>query len=135
MRILLVEDDASSSEAMRDLLETAGHSVDCASNGREALERLRRERPYCLILLDVRMPVMNGYEFRDRQLRDPRLAAIPAIMLTADAHAREKARRLRIDQFFQKPFSPAALLRAIDRHRSTLSAPDSSACGGEPLPS
>jgi CheY-like chemotaxis protein len=133
VRILLVEDDASSSEGMRDLLETAGHSVDCASNGREALERLRDERPYCLILLDVRMPVMNGYEFRDAQLKDPRFADIPVIMLTADGHAREKARRLRTDQFFQKPFSPPELLRAIDRHCPTPQAKDASASASEPL--
>jgi CheY-like chemotaxis protein len=116
LRILLVEDDTSSAEAMRDLLEMAGHSVDCARNGREALETLRTEPSYCLILLDVMMPVMNGYEFRDEQLKDPRLASIPVIVLTADGRAREKARRLRSTQFFQKPFSPQVLLSAIEQH-------------------
>lgn len=116
MRLLLVEDDASSAEAMRDFLEMAGHEVDCAGNGREALERLRDANAYCVILLDVMMPVMNGYEFRDAQLKDPRLASIPVIVLTADGRTRDKARRLRTNQFFQKPFSPPELLRAIELH-------------------
>lgn len=116
MRILLVEDDQSSAEAMRDLLELSGHTVDWSRNGREALERLRSEAGYCVILLDVMMPVMNGYEFRDEQLKDPRLASIPVIVLTADGRAREKARRLRSNHFFQKPFSPPALLRVIEQH-------------------
>jgi CheY-like chemotaxis protein len=116
LRVLLVEDDASSAEAMRDLLEMSGHAVDCAGNGREALEMLRDASPYCVILLDVMMPVMNGYEFRDEQLKDPRLASIPVIVLTADGRTREKARRLRTNQFFQKPFSPPDLLRAVEGH-------------------
>jgi CheY-like chemotaxis protein len=115
LRVLLIEDDASSSEAMRDLLEMSGHTVDCASNGREALDRLRQVDSYCVILLDVMMPVMNGYEFRDEQLKDPRIASIPVIVLTADGRAREKARRLRTSRFFQKPFSPPDLLRAIEQ--------------------
>jgi CheY-like chemotaxis protein len=101
---------------MRDLLETAGHEVDCARNGREALDRLRSQAAYSVILLDVMMPIMNGYEFRDEQLKDPQLATIPVIVLTADGRAREKARRLKSNQFFQKPFSPPALLRAIEQH-------------------
>jgi CheY-like chemotaxis protein len=127
LRVLLVEDDPSSSEAMRDLLETAGHEVDCARNGREALERLQAGSGYCVILLDVMMPVMNGYEFRDEQLKDPRLASIPVIVLTADGRAREKARRLKSNQFFQKPFSPPALLRAIEQHCPVSSRPEESA--------
>jgi CheY-like chemotaxis protein len=116
LRVLLVEDDASSSEAMRDLLEMSGHTVDCASNGREALDRLHEDPAYCVILLDVMMPVMNGYEFRDEQLKDPLLASIPVIVLSADGRAKEKARRLRSTQFFQKPFSPPDLLRAVESH-------------------
>ena len=126
MRVLLIEDDASSSEAMRDLLEMAGHRVDCAGNGREALDRLREDAAYCIILLDVMMPVMNGYEFRDAQLKDPRIASIPVIVLTADGRAREKARRLRSNQFFQKPFSPPELLRAIELHCGGAATSDTS---------
>jgi CheY-like chemotaxis protein len=111
---------------MRDLLEMAGHRVDCVGNGREALDRLHENASYCIILLDVMMPVMNGYEFRDAQLKDPRIAAIPVIVLTADGRAREKARRLRSNYFFQKPFSPPELLSAIERHCGAAATSDSS---------
>jgi CheY-like chemotaxis protein len=61
------------------------------------------------------MPVMNGFEFRQEQLRDPKLAAIPVIVVTADGRARERARELGSDLFFQKPLSPPALLSAVRR--------------------
>ena len=115
MRVLLVDDDAATVEALQLLLEGAGHRVATAENGREALERLREAEPCCVILLDIMMPVMNGYEFRDEQLRDPKLAAIPVIVVTADGRAREKAQQLHTELFFQKPLSPPALLTAIRR--------------------
>jgi CheY-like chemotaxis protein len=116
LRVLLVDDDTASVEALRDLLELAGHRVVCAENGRAALERLRTGDAFCVILLDVMMPVMDGYEFRKEQLRDPKLASIPVIVVTADGRAREKARQLGTERYFQKPFSPPDLLRAIRDH-------------------
>ena len=116
MRVLLVDDDASSTEALCELLRLAGHDVVCADNGREALEKLHenhREGDYCVILLDLMMPVMNGYEFREEQLKDPSIASIPIIVITADGRAREKAAQLGSDRYFQKPLAPAELLRAI----------------------
>jgi CheY-like chemotaxis protein len=116
LRVLIVDDDPSSLKALRDVLELAGHQVACAQNGRQALERLRENEDYCVILLDIMMPVMNGYEFRDAQLEDPRLASIPIIVVTADGRAREKARQLGSREFFVKPLSPPALLQAIRGH-------------------
>lgn len=113
MRLLLVDDDASSVEALRELLILAGHQVVCAENGRVALERLREADGYCVILLDMMMPVMNGYDFREEQLKDPAIAAIPVIVITADGRAREKAAQLHSDRYLQKPLSPVELLRAI----------------------
>ena len=116
MRVLLVDDDASSTEALCELLKLAGHDVVCANNGQQALAKLhenRRERDYCLILLDLMMPVMNGYEFREEQLKDPSIASIPIIVITADGRAREKAAQLGSDRYFQKPLVPGELLRAI----------------------
>jgi CheY-like chemotaxis protein len=113
VRILLVDDDAPSSDALKELLEGAGYDVVCAANGRDALARLRGSDPFCVILLDIMMPVMNGYEFRDAQLKDPRLAAIPVIVITADGRAREKALQIGTERYLQKPLSPPELLRAI----------------------
>ena len=119
MRILLVDDDSSSTEALCELLKLAGHDVVCADNGRKALEKLHedhRERDYCVILLDLMMPVMNGYEFREEQLKDPSIASIPIIVVTADGRAREKAAQLGSARYFQKPLSPRELLRAVGEY-------------------
>ena len=112
MRILLVDDDMPSVEALTELLEGAGYGVVWAANGREALARLCEES-YCVILLDIMMPVMNGYEFRDAQMKDPRLASIPVVVITADGRAREKARQIGTERYLQKPLSPPELLRTI----------------------
>jgi CheY-like chemotaxis protein len=113
LRILLIDDDVPSAEALRELLDRAGHSVVCARNGREALDRLRETGGFCVILLDVMMPVMDGFEFREEQLKDPSFASIPVIVLTAHGHAGEQTKRLQSERFFPKPFSPPELLRAI----------------------
>jgi len=113
VRILVADDDASSVEALCELLESEGHHVVRAENGRDALARLREGDEFCVILLDVMMPVMNGYEFREQQLQDPELASIPVILVTADGHAREKASEMKTDRYFQKPLSPPELLKAI----------------------
>jgi CheY-like chemotaxis protein len=112
LRILLVDDDGPSAEALREILEREGYAVTTAENGRVALEALRANG-FSVILLDIMMPVMNGYEFREAQLRDPKLASIPVIVLTADGKARLKAAQLKAKHIFQKPFSPPELLRAI----------------------
>lgn len=114
MRILLVDDDIPSVEALKELLEGAGYSVACAGNGREALDLLREAGPYCVIVLDIMMPVMNGYEFREAQMKDPKLASIPVIVITADGRAREKARQIGTQRYLRKPLSPPELLRAIE---------------------
>ena len=116
MRVLVVDDDFPSVDALRVMLESAGHRVDCAGNGQEALSRLREGNGYGVILLDLMMPVMNGYEFREEQLKDPTLASIPVIVVTADGRASEKAKQIGSDVFFQKPLAPRELLRAIGRY-------------------
>src|ERR1700722_14097901 len=75
-RILLVEDDHSIREAVQGVLEDAGYQVLEAKNGRDALERLRSGGVPDLIVLDLRMPVMDGWEFRALQKNDPNLAPI-----------------------------------------------------------
>ena len=119
MRILLIDDDASSTEALCELLKLAGHDVVCADNGRQALEKLHenhREADYGVIVLDLMMPVMNGYEFRQEQLKDPSISSIPVIIVTADGHARERAAQLGSDRYFRKPLAPEELLRAIGEY-------------------
>jgi CheY-like chemotaxis protein len=107
--ILLVEDDPATRGAIKMVLEWEGYRVECAANGREALGRLTAgERP-ALLLLDLNMPVMDGRQLREEMQRDPALASIPVVTVSAarDAGAVEGAGCV------HKPFEPAELLEAI----------------------
>jgi|SRR5215469_6799403 len=81
--ILVVEDDEDAREALVALLQMKGYHAVPASNGREALEYLQHARAPDLIILDLWMPIMNGWQFREEQMRDPRLAGVPVIVVTA----------------------------------------------------
>lgn len=88
-RILLVDDDADIRDTLSEFLQDEGYEVLCAQNGREALEHLRRPPSPCVILLDLSMPVMDGLEFRVEQMKDPSLAAIPVVIVTAGKQLRD----------------------------------------------
>jgi CheY-like chemotaxis protein len=92
-----------------------GHRVVGAANGREALERLRAMPRPSLILLDLMMPEMNGAQFRAEQLRDPALASIPVVVVSADAAAEEKAAALGAVACLRKPVDIDDLLDEVKR--------------------
>jgi CheY-like chemotaxis protein len=83
LRILVVEDDEDARDAMVALLQMKGYRAVPAGNGQEALDYLRRAPLPNLIILDLWMPVMDGWQFRTEQVKDPRLAGIPVIVVTA----------------------------------------------------
>ena len=116
-RVLVVEDDNDLRESICAVLQDAGYSSRSAENGEVALEQARAERP-CVILLDLMMPIMNGWEFRSEQLRDPTLSSIPVIIMTADGRAGEKARTLHAD-YLRKPITLDALLHLVDDYCGT----------------
>jgi CheY-like chemotaxis protein len=118
VQVLIVDDDQDLGHAICETLELQGHDVHCVSNGREALEHLRGGRPTCLILLDLMMPVMNGWEFREKQLADRSLARIPVVVVTADRDARQKADDLSAAGFLQKPVRADDLIRCVGEHCS-----------------
>src|SRR5215472_16755579 len=80
-RILVVEDDADAREAMISLLQMKGYHAFPAGNGKEALDYLNRAPTPDLIILDLWMPVMDGWQFRTEQVKDPRLKEIPAVVV------------------------------------------------------
>jgi CheY-like chemotaxis protein len=82
--ILLVEDEEESRETLRELLELEGYDVETAVNGQEALDKLQSLAP-CLIVLDLFMPVMDGWEFLERLRADGRLAKINVVVTTSAA--------------------------------------------------
>jgi CheY-like chemotaxis protein len=107
--ILIVEDDELIRRAMQMVLEWEGYPVVCATNGQEALDLLRSGPRPALILLDVLLPVLDGQQFRDEQLSDPSLAAIPVIVVSAASFAEA----VDANRHVRKPFEVQELLNAI----------------------
>jgi CheY-like chemotaxis protein len=107
--VLVVDDDAAWREVVVELLALDGVEAVGAGNGLEALRRLRRERlrPDAIVL-DLSMPVLSGWQFRDEQLRDPTLRDIPVVVCSGDDLGRTGA-----DRYLRKPCSPDDLLDAL----------------------
>ncbi|HET9552004.1 MAG TPA: response regulator [Anaeromyxobacteraceae bacterium] len=113
--ILLVEDDFAIRETVAEVLAGEGFQVTCAANGAEALARLEAMKQPGLILLDLMMPVMDGWQFRTAQRRDPRFASIPVVVLSAGAGMESELGGLAPDAFLPKPFELDRLLRTVGR--------------------
>jgi CheY-like chemotaxis protein len=114
--ILIVEDDDAVREALAAFLEGEGYGVAEAAHGEEALRHLRSSGSFCLILLDLMMPVMNGWEFRSRQLLDPALAGIPVVVVSADDSVARKAADVGAAGYMAKPIEFDQLLEHVRRH-------------------
>jgi DNA-binding response OmpR family regulator len=108
--VLIVEDDEDLREMMAHLLTLEGFEAATAANGREALDYLQTSRPE-LILLDLMMPVMDGWEFRRQQQADPNLAPVPVIVLSALDQAR--ASNVDAAAFLKKPLDFDHLLDLV----------------------
>src|SRR5687767_12098335 len=91
--VLIVEDDDDVREFMELLLTSSGYETMSARDGQEALARMRERKP-CLVLLDLQMPRMDGWEFRERQLQDVALARVPVVCITAFFDPEQVSRKL-----------------------------------------
>ncbi|HEY8038842.1 MAG TPA: response regulator [Polyangiaceae bacterium] len=111
--LLVVEDDDDIREALVLTLSREGFRVTACANGREALDLLREQGKPDLILLDLMMPVMDGWQFRVEQKEDPELSSIPVIALSADVTA--KAVAIDVDAYLEKPAEPQILIDTIER--------------------
>jgi CheY-like chemotaxis protein len=114
--ILVVDDDFDLRETLSDLLEDEGFAVETAADGQAALEYLRAGHRPGLILLDWMMPRCDGATFRAEQLRDPTLAAIPVVLLTADERREQKTAELGVEAYIPKPCDRSTLLHVIRTH-------------------
>jgi CheY-like chemotaxis protein len=114
--ILLVEDASDLRPALTALLGLKGYRVGWAGDGREALEYLRRGDPPDLILLDLALPEMDGWEFRREQLQDPALAAIPVVLVSGDENLPRSAAALGARAYLEKPVGLDDLVRAVWEH-------------------
>jgi CheY-like chemotaxis protein len=114
--ILIVEDDADIREALAEILRDEGHEVQGAPNGQQALHVLRDGPLPALILLDLMMPVMNGWQFRQAQRQDPVLAPIPVVVISADGAALRESTLMGASGFLQKPIELDELLAVVARY-------------------
>jgi len=113
---MVIEDDVDVRDALVEVLSDNGYTTIQASNGQEAIELLRSALPMpTLILLDVMMPVMDGWEFRNAQRADASIAEIPVVVLTAHANAQRTAEQMAAAGFLKKPVTLEALLETIDK--------------------
>jgi len=109
--VLVVDDDPNTLDSVRDILSHAGFAVDTAATGRDALGRLLDERQPSVIVLDIRMPVMDGRQFLTIVRAYHRLAAIPVIVLTAVELAPELTESVEV--VMRKPFRPGELVANV----------------------
>jgi DNA-binding response OmpR family regulator len=116
-RVLVIDDDRDLCEALCEVLSDAGYQVASAANGFDALRVLAAADPLPdLIIIDLMMPVMDGYEFRRAQLSEWRIAGIPTIALSAGP-LDGRIQALRLAAWMAKPISVEALVGAVERHR------------------
>jgi len=114
--VLVIDDDADARRALKELLELYEYRVATASDGTDALAQLRSALVPCLILLDLRMAGMNGWEFRAEQMRDPALWDLPIVVFSGDAEEEAAAAELGIHLFLRKPVVFERLFEMVGRH-------------------
>jgi CheY-like chemotaxis protein len=113
-KILVIEDDTSIRELLVELLEAEGFHVVSATNGQEAVSILEKQSTFDLILVDLMMPVMDGYSFRAEQLKHPLWSKIPTVVMSAEANAKEKMKPFQISAFLSKPVDLETILKTIN---------------------
>jgi len=112
--ILVVEDDKDLRATLCDALDLEGYVAICVENGEAALRHLASGARPCVILLDLMMPVMDGWTFRQEILKDPSLASIPVIVMSAAAPARVAAARAHA--VLHKPLHMARVVGLVQKH-------------------
>jgi CheY-like chemotaxis protein len=114
--VLIIEDDVDTRDMLSRFLELEGYTVHAAANGRQALEMLERDPSASVIVLDLMMPVMDGWEFRRRQIQDAHLKNIPTIVVS-DAGL-ERLSKISADAYLSKPVDMDELLEHVSQYCS-----------------
>ena len=115
--VFVVEDDVDTRDMLGRFLELEGFQVEVAANGRQALDRLSSGmQPPCVILLDLMMPVMDGWQFRRQQVLDQSLAAIPVIVVSAAG--RDRISGIDANAYLSKPVDLDQLLEQVTQYCS-----------------
>jgi CheY-like chemotaxis protein len=111
--VFIVEDDVDTREMIGRFLQMEGYAVETAANGRQALERLDAGTRACVILLDLMMPVMDGWEFRRQQVSHATCADIPVIVFSAAG--RDRMQQIEANDYLAKPVDLEDLLKRVAR--------------------
>jgi two-component system alkaline phosphatase synthesis response regulator PhoP len=112
-KILLVDDDVDLVKVMGGALESKAYEVIVAYNGQEGLEKARKEKPD-LVILDVLMPVADGFTFADQFRKDPSLAKIPVLALTSFSEALGQPFPFEVTEYIMKPIKPRDLVAKVE---------------------
>jgi CheY-like chemotaxis protein len=115
-RILIVEDDQTLREALEIILRMEGYGVASADQGQHALDRLREGLQPCVILLDLAMPVKDGWQFRSEQVQDPNLARIPVIVCSATEASQARVQALGVEHLLRKPIGLDELMDVVSQY-------------------
>ena len=113
-KVLIVDDSPTETHKLTSMLEKHGHSVSCAANGEEGVEKARRELPD-VVLMDVVMPGLNGFQATRQLSRNQETASIPVIIVTTKDQETDRVWGMRqgAKQYLTKPVSEAELIKAI----------------------
>lgn len=112
-KVLVIDDDPAICEMLKLVLEDEGFDAQIAFNGIDGLNQLRSDNQPCLILLDLNMPVMTGWEFRHEQKQDPQLATIPVAIISADRSITQQPFSIDALDYFRKPIDFDRLLKLV----------------------
>jgi len=114
-KVLVIDDDLDIRMVARMILEASGYQVIEAADGAEGLQLMRDHQP-ALVLLDLMMPGVDGFQFRALQRQEPRLSAIPVVVISGGGGVAEKAKELGVAGYLVKPFELHHLLAAVKAH-------------------
>lgn len=119
--VLIIEDEKLIIVSTQMVLEAAGFRVESAMNGEEGIGKAKSIKPD-LILLDIMMPGIDGWETLTRLKRDPETSGVPVIIFTAREHARghQKSAEMGAADYFRKPFEPDELIELVEKHIATV---------------
>lgn len=112
-KILLVDDDVDLVTVMRGALESKAYEVIVAYNGQEGLEKARKEKPD-LVVLDILMPVADGFIFADQFRKDPSLAKVPVLALTIFSESLGQPFPFEVSEYILKPIKPRDLVAKVE---------------------
>jgi CheY-like chemotaxis protein len=114
--ILVIEDDGGVRESLAEILRMEGYRVHCCADGQQALDYLQSAPLPGLILLDLMMPVMNGWVFRDQQQQEQSLSSVPVVLISGVDDVGQQAAALGTVAYLTKPIDIGELLDTVARH-------------------